>query len=136
MSTAMDTKERTLVLLIGGLTDGAVAHRLGVSERTVERYVRALMDGAGCRNRMQLGRYAALAGLPAHGPEPVPRPRTLDRETRRLLELMLADSGATAPRSLHLSRRSVERRIGDLMTLAGARSRVQLGWLVTRWGWL
>ncbi|WP_194919441.1 helix-turn-helix domain-containing protein [Catenulispora rubra] len=132
----MDTKERTLVLLIGGLTDGAVAHRLGVSERTVERYVRSLMDGAGCRNRMQLGRHAALTGLPAYGPEPVPGPRVPDRETRRLLELMLADSGATAPRSLHLSRRSVERRIRDLMTAAGARSRVQLGWLVTRWGWL
>lgn len=133
----MDAKERTLVLLVGGLTDGAVAHQLGVSERTVERYVRALMDEAGCRNRMQLGRHAALSGVPAEGPEPVAGPNILDSEARRLLELMLADSGAAAaPRSLHLSRRSVERRIRDLMTLAGARSRVQLGWRVTRWGWL
>ena len=133
----MDAKERTLVLLVGGLTDGAVAHQLGVSERTVERYVRALMDEAGCRNRMQLGRHAALSGVPAEDPEPVAGPNILDSEARRLLELMLADSGAAAaPRSLHLSRRSVERRIRDLMTLAGARSRVQLGWRVTRWGWL
>ena len=132
----MDAKERTLFLLAGGLTDGAVAHRLGVSERTVERYVRALMDGAGCRNRMQLGRHAALAGLPAYGPDPVPGLSAPDRQTRHLLELMLADRGAAAPRSLCLSRRSVERRIRDLMDLAGARSRAQLGWRVTRWGWL
>jgi DNA-binding NarL/FixJ family response regulator len=133
----MDTKKRTLILLAGGLTDGAVAHRLGVSERTVERYVRALMDSAGCRNRMQLGRHAALAGLPAHGdPDPVPGPAVPDDETRRLLELMLADSASAVPRSLHLSRRSVDRRVRDLMTLAGARSRVQLGWRATRWGWL
>ena len=134
----MDAKQRTLILLVGGMTDGAVAHRSGVSERTVERHVRALMDDAGCRNRMQLGRHAALTGLPAYDPDPVPVPDPCapDHETRRLLELMLADSGGAAPRSLHLSRRSVERRIRDLMMVVGARSRVQLGWRVTRRGWL
>jgi DNA-binding CsgD family transcriptional regulator len=156
----MDTKQRTLALLVGGLTDRAVAHRLGVSERTVQRYVRALMDGAHCRNRMQLGRFAALTGLSglsglpglpelpgsseppqapgAPAPEPVPPPggREPDREGRQLLRLLLDDAGEEALRSLHLSRRSVERRIKDLMTLAGARSRVQLGWLATVWGWI
>ncbi|MFD0630845.1 helix-turn-helix transcriptional regulator [Catenulispora yoronensis] len=136
----MDAKQKTLTLLISGLTDRAVAHRLGLSERTVQRHVRALMEGADCRNRMQLGRHAALTGLPELGADPDPEPEPTgtrpDGETRRLLELMLTDTHWATLRSLHLSTRSIERRIRDLMTLAGARSRVQLGWRVTRWEWL
>src|SRR5437016_573118 len=58
-------EERALRLILGGLTDAAAAHRLGVSQRTVQRRIRILMDTWGCRNRMQLGRRAALAGIPA-----------------------------------------------------------------------
>jgi DNA-binding NarL/FixJ family response regulator len=134
----MDANTRTLALLIDGLTDRAVARRLGVSERTVQRHVRALMEAAGCRNRMQLGRHAALTGVPGLSPEaePAPAGRRPDGEARRLLELLLTDAHWATLRSLHVSRRSVERRIRDLMTLAGARSRVQLGWRVTMWDWI
>jgi DNA-binding NarL/FixJ family response regulator len=132
----MNTKQRTLVLLVGGLTDRAVANRLGVSERTVQRYVRSLMDGAQCRSRIQLGRHAALTGLPDLEPGPAPGDRRPDREGRQLLGLLLEDACEEAMRSLHLSRRSLERRISDLMHLADARSRVQLGWRATVWGWV
>jgi DNA-binding NarL/FixJ family response regulator len=132
----MNTKQKTLTLLVGGLTDHAVATRLGVSERTVQRHVRALMETAQCRTRMQLGRHAALTGLPDVEPVPTPGAHVPDREGRQLLRLLLDDACEDASRSLHLSRRSIERRISDLMAMAEARSRVQLGWLATHWGWI
>jgi hypothetical protein len=144
---------RTLGNVVAGLTDRANAHRLGVSERTVQRRIRELMDWSASANRMQLGRHAALAGLagladvaePAvaadlteirlFGDEP-PRgaPRYPDAAARHLLRLLLAD--AAADRLLGLSPRSVERRVQELMTLAGARSRAQLGWRATWRGWI
>jgi DNA-binding NarL/FixJ family response regulator len=126
----------TLANLVAGLTDQASAHRLGVSERTVQRRIRELMDSSASGNRMQLGHRAALAGLP-HRHHPRPEPPTLhtpDAAAMRLLHLLLAD--VAADRTLNMSVSSVERRIRELMTLAGARSRAQLGWRATRWGWL
>lgn len=131
----------TLANLVAGLTDQANAHRLGVSERTVQRRIRDLMDWSGSGNRMQLGHRAALAGLPAphhcrHGHHRL-EPPTLhvpDAQALRLLRLLLAD--VAADRTLNMSVSSVERRVRELMMLAGARSRAQLGWLATRWGWL
>lgn len=128
--------DQALANLVAGLTDHASAHRLGVSERTVQRRIRELMDWSASSNRMQLGHRAALAGLPARHPrrpEP-PSPHVPDAAAMRLLRLLLAD--AAAERTLNMSASSVERRIRDLMTLAGARSRAQLGWRATRWGWL
>jgi len=126
---------RALALLITGLTDDAVARRLAVSRRTVQRAVRDLMDAAGARTRMQLGHHAACVGLPLSdlpsAVEPRDRPAPADL---RLLALLLAD--ARVDRVLGFSPRSVEREVRRLMTLAGAKSRVQLGWLATRWGWL
>ena len=125
-----------LAHLVAGLTDHASAHRLGVSERTVQRRIRELMDWSDSGNRMQLGHRAALANLPALGPRR-PEPAYIhrpDAATLRLLRLLLAD--VAADRTLNLSASSVERRVRDLMKLAGARSRAQLGWRATRWGWL
>ncbi|MBS2536933.1 hypothetical protein KGQ20_29635 [Catenulispora sp. NF23] len=135
-----------LANLLAGLTDHASAHRLGLSERTVQRRIRELMDWSGSGNRMQLGHRAALAGLPdPRGPGVAPnRPHPAvstavrvplpDPEALRLLRLLLAD--AAAERTLNMSTSSIERRVRELMTLTGARSRAQLGWVTTRWGWL
>jgi hypothetical protein len=131
----------TLANLVAGLTDRANAHRLGVSERTVQRRIRELMDWSDSGTRMQLGHRAALAGLPAvhhcryrqHRLEP-PALLVPDAAAMHLLRLLLAD--VAADRTLNMSVSSVERRVRDLMTLTGARSRAQLGWLATRWGWL
>jgi sugar-specific transcriptional regulator TrmB len=48
-----------LSLLLAGLTDQATANQLGLSLRTVQRRVRALMDLAGADTRIQLGLHAA-----------------------------------------------------------------------------
>lgn len=48
-----------LSLLLAGLTDQAIAGHLRVSVRTVERRLRALMDAAHVRTRIQLGWEAA-----------------------------------------------------------------------------
>jgi len=128
---------RALTLLVTGLTDEAVARRLEVSRRTVQRMVRSLMDAAGARSRMQLGHRAARAGLVAPSVAPAPAVRSIRHPATadlRLLALMLAD--ARADRVLGVSPRSVERRVREVMALAGARSRVQLGWVATRWGWI
>ncbi|MEY9894046.1 DNA-binding NarL/FixJ family response regulator [Catenulispora sp. MAP12-49] len=129
---------RALALLITGLTDDAVARRLAVSRRTVQRAVRDLMDAAGARTRMQLGHHAACVGLPIpdlpSAVEPRDQPVQPAPADLRLLALLLED--ARVDRVLGVSPRSVEREVRRLMTLAGAKSRVQLGWLATRWGWL
>ncbi|GAA1990701.1 hypothetical protein [Catenulispora subtropica] len=139
----------TLDNLVSGMTDRANAHRLGVSERTVQRRIRELMDWSGSGNRMQLGRHAALAGLAGasspvdaadltesymFGDRPPRCGRYPDADARHLLRLLLVD--AAADRLLGLSPRSVERRVHELMTLAGARSRAQLGWRATWRGWI
>jgi sugar-specific transcriptional regulator TrmB/DNA-binding CsgD family transcriptional regulator len=51
-----------LALLLSGLTDEAVAGQLDLSLRTLQRRVRALMDLAGARTRVQLGWHAARNG--------------------------------------------------------------------------
>lgn len=48
-----------LSLLIAGLTDQAIASKLGIGLRTVQRRVRDLMDLAGVDTRIQLGWHAA-----------------------------------------------------------------------------
>ncbi|MFD8034868.1 winged helix-turn-helix transcriptional regulator [Streptomyces sp. NPDC059717] len=52
-----------LALMLAGLPDKALASQLGLSIRTVHRRIRRLMSLAACTTRMQLGWYAARAGL-------------------------------------------------------------------------
>lgn len=55
---------RLLALLLLGLTDQAGARQLGVSHRTVQRRVSALLDELDARTRFQAGAQLALRGLP------------------------------------------------------------------------
>ncbi|HET6291801.1 MAG TPA: TrmB family transcriptional regulator [Kribbella sp.] len=57
-----DLDARILGLLLAGLTDQAVANQLGLSMRTVQRRVRALMDLVEVDTRLQLGFQAARRG--------------------------------------------------------------------------
>lgn len=58
-----DPDERLLLsLLLAGLTDQAIAARLGVGLRTVQRRVRDLMDAAEVDTRIQLGWQASRKG--------------------------------------------------------------------------
>ncbi|MFB7508127.1 helix-turn-helix domain-containing protein, partial [Streptomyces broussonetiae] len=52
-----------LTLLSAGFTDDSIARQLGVSPRTVQRWVREVMDDLGARTRFQAGIQAARAGL-------------------------------------------------------------------------
>lgn len=52
-----------LKLLAGGATDSTITRRLGISQRTVERRVRHLMDSLGAETRFQAGVEAARQGL-------------------------------------------------------------------------
>jgi DNA-binding CsgD family transcriptional regulator len=52
-----------LTLLTAGMTDDAIARRLGVSARTVQRRVSELMENLGARTRFQAGAQAVRRGL-------------------------------------------------------------------------
>ena len=54
--------EELMTLLLAGLSDDAIGHRLGMSTRTVYRRIKRLMDIVGAETRLQLGWHAARAG--------------------------------------------------------------------------
>lgn len=63
--TISDLDERgalVLQLLATGATDAKIAEQIGISQRTVERRVRALMDQLGVTTRFQAGVQAARRG--------------------------------------------------------------------------
>lgn len=53
---------QVLMMLAGGATDETIARQLGISSRTVERRVRALLDRLGAETRFQAGAQAARRG--------------------------------------------------------------------------
>lgn len=58
-TSPLSTEDQVLLtLLLAGFTDQAIAARLGVGHRSVQRRVRALMDLAGVDTRVQLGWHA------------------------------------------------------------------------------
>lgn len=57
-----EVQARIMSLLCAGYTDRSIAGILRVSERSVQRHVRTMMDLAGARSRVQLGWYAASEG--------------------------------------------------------------------------
>jgi sugar-specific transcriptional regulator TrmB/DNA-binding CsgD family transcriptional regulator len=61
-SALEETDARIMSLLVAGLTDQAVAARLGLSLRTVQRRVGQLMKLTGAQTRLQLGLQAARLG--------------------------------------------------------------------------
>jgi hypothetical protein len=52
-----------VALLLSGLTDQAIARQLGVSARTAQRKIAALMQELGARTRFQAGAQAAIRDL-------------------------------------------------------------------------
>jgi DNA-binding CsgD family transcriptional regulator len=62
-SHALSPQDRHLLsLLLSGLTDDAIGAHMRISERTVQRRVRSLMESANVRTRMQLAWEAARHG--------------------------------------------------------------------------
>lgn len=54
-------KQEVLALVLDGLTDSAIAVRLGLSAHTVKNHVRHIMDKCGVQKRMQLAAIARAA---------------------------------------------------------------------------
>jgi DNA-binding CsgD family transcriptional regulator/predicted transcriptional regulator len=66
-----DESERVLVdLLVSGQSDDAIARRLNISRRTLQRRLQSVMDRYGAATRFQLGMQLERRGLldPAHPP--------------------------------------------------------------------
>ncbi|GAA4712453.1 hypothetical protein [Phytohabitans rumicis] len=61
---ARQEPDRLVGLLLTGLTDDAIGRALGVSTRTAQRRVGAMMAAAGARTRFQAGVQAALRAMP------------------------------------------------------------------------
>ena len=62
-ATELDDRERrVLALLVAGLSDAAIARQVGVSQRTIERRVSALMERLGASSRFQAGVLARDRG--------------------------------------------------------------------------
>ncbi|MCX3059077.1 helix-turn-helix domain-containing protein [Streptomyces beihaiensis] len=61
--TVGERRRKLLTLLSAGLTDDSIARQLGVSPRTVQRWVHEVMETLGARTRFQAGIQAARAGL-------------------------------------------------------------------------
>lgn len=57
-------QQRLVTLLLSGVTDEAIARQLGLSYRSVQRRVAALMAELGAHTRFQAGAQAALRGYP------------------------------------------------------------------------
>lgn len=137
--------EPILRLLLNGAPDKAIAARLQVSERTVQRHVRTLLAEVCARNRMQLGQILARrarngkpvgvngARSPAIAANP---PRLNDFDSQVLTRLLHGAPESVIAEALCVSRRTVQRSVKGLMTRAGAANRVQLGWFAQRSGWI
>ncbi|MBD2759273.1 helix-turn-helix transcriptional regulator [Yimella sp. cx-573] len=60
----VDARDHRILQLLGaGATDSTIARQLNISQRTVERRVRAVMDRLGADTRFQAGVLAGKAGL-------------------------------------------------------------------------
>ncbi|HEV8555772.1 MAG TPA: LuxR C-terminal-related transcriptional regulator [Actinophytocola sp.] len=55
-------QDQVLRLVLTGMTDGAIARHLGISERTVRRHVQALLEALGATNRVTLAVAAVREG--------------------------------------------------------------------------
>lgn len=146
--------EPILRLLLNGVPDKAIAARLQVSERTVQRHVRVLLAQAGAHNRMQLGQILACrarkegdpdvppppqaqAQTQIQQPQPQPQPQRLTEFDAQILKMLLqGQAESTIAETLSVSRRTVQRSVKGMMSRAGAANRVQLGWYAQRSGWI
>ncbi|MFF2436398.1 TrmB family transcriptional regulator [Streptomyces sp. NPDC058107] len=76
------------------------------------------------------------SALPLHPMAVQPRSELMDDDIELLTLLLsgLTDTGIA--RQLRMGRRTVQRRVRDLMDRAAATSRIQLGWQAARLGWI
>ncbi len=62
-TSGLDPRDgQVLLMLASGASDATIARQLGVSQRTVERRIRSIMDTLGAESRFQAGLLAKQAG--------------------------------------------------------------------------
>jgi sugar-specific transcriptional regulator TrmB/DNA-binding CsgD family transcriptional regulator len=109
--------------------DGSTAAALLVHRSGLLDALLALFDAAWERGRPLRIDAETLAET-----EP---PDGIDDDDRRILVLLLAGlTDASVASQLNLSMRTVQRRVRELMDLAGVHTRLQLGWHAARHGWV
>lgn len=85
-STLGVLKSSILSLLAAGLTDDAIARRVGMSERTLRRHIAAIMRDMAAESRFQAGVAVARAGLLEPIRHPSPESDRTEQETLRASE--------------------------------------------------
>ncbi|MET7367568.1 helix-turn-helix domain-containing protein [Streptomyces sp. NPDC005566] len=122
-------RERAMVPLdladSGGEPSAIVVHRSGLLAALVHLFEKEWVQARPL--------YSTTAGLHA---EVAPDQQPTEKELEVLALLLAGISDRRAASQLGLSIRTVERRTRRLMVLAGADSRLQLGWHAARAGWL
>lgn len=102
-----------LRLVRAGHTTGAIAERLGIAPTTVETHVRNAIAKLGAHTRFEAAaRSAQRVGIST---------TELDAAERRIVDLLAAGASITeAARLLHLSRRTMTRRVAEIRRKLGA----------------
>lgn len=119
-------KNLAMVPMDGAASTAAalLVHRSGLLDALL-----ALFDAVWERSRpLRIAQESLVETEPAPG---------VDDDDRRILVLLLAGlTDASVAGQLNLSMRTVQRRVRDLMDLAGVHTRMQLGWHAARAGWV
>lgn len=76
------------------------------------------------------------SALPLHPMAVQPLSELTDDDIELLTLLLSGLTDAGIARQLRMGRRTVQRRVRDLMDRAAATSRIQLGWQAARLGWI
>jgi DNA-binding NarL/FixJ family response regulator len=109
---------QVIELVAQGLTSEHIAQRLGLSRATIESHVQRLMKDVGARTRLE----AAARVLPAAPPAPA-----LPADQQRVIDLLATGATVTeAAALLHVSRRTLTRRLGSIRRRLGASSNAEL----------
>ncbi|MFD5120548.1 helix-turn-helix domain-containing protein [Streptomyces sp. NPDC058385] len=129
LKMVVSDRERAMVPLdmtdSGGEPSAIVVHRSGLLTALVHLFEREWAEARPL--------YATTTGVRA---QPTTEQRPTEGELEVLALLLAGVSDRRAASQLGLSIRTVERRTRRLMDLAGADSRLQLGWHAARAGWL
>lgn len=66
LASSMEFTEREIEVLrvmTSGITNSAIADRLGITENTVKQHIRHMMEKTGCKSRTELAIEARISGL-------------------------------------------------------------------------
>lgn len=115
----LSARQRQVIELVaGGASSAEIAVQLGLSRATVEAHIRAVMKHAGARTRIE----AAARLVPRARPE-----SRLAPHEQRIVDLLATGATVTeAALLLHVSRRTLTRRLARIRAQSGLSSTVEV----------